>query len=423
MRIIDGKKIAAEILAKLKSRPAPKKFLAVFLVGDSPASLSFIKQKEKVAKELGVDFRLYKFPPEIKNDELRGEIRKIVDHKTCGGAIVQLPLPEHINAQYVLNVIPREKDIDVLGERALGAFYAGRNPVLPPAVGVVEEILKESQLYEWHPNATNKTRMIIEKELSYKVNGIFFQVHDDLGRYCTEKQYGDVLEKKLKQEGISYKREQGVSIGGRLSNFVDFIVEDKIAIDLKAKPFVTKEDYFQMKRYLEATGLELGLIVNFRSKYLRPKRILNSKIGSGQEPIRIASEYSDMFVGLDYLSQMRVVVVGRGSLVGRPAAVWLMGRAKELVVLGRGGDLSLLKDADLVVLGAGIAGLVKPEMLKPGAGVIDFGYDGGRGDFDPNQTPDARHQAPGWYTPTPGGTGPILVAKLFENFFKLNAAE
>jgi methylenetetrahydrofolate dehydrogenase (NADP+)/methenyltetrahydrofolate cyclohydrolase len=270
MRIIDGKKIAAEILAKLKSRPAPQKFLAVFLVGDSPASLSFIKQKEKVAKELGVDFRLYKFPPEIKNDELRGEIRKIVDHKTCGGAIVQLPLPEHINAQYVLNVIPREKDIDVLGERALGAFYAGRNPVLPPAVGAVKEI------------------------------------------------------------------------------------------------------------------------------------IANCKLQIGN---------------------CRVVVVGRGSLVGRPAAVWLMGRAKELVVLGRGGDLSLLKDADLVVLGAGIAGLVKPEMLKPGAGVIDFGYDGGRGDFDPSQTPDARHQAPGWYTPTPGGTGPILVAKLFENFFKLNAAE
>ena len=142
--VIDGKKIAEEIIAELKKLPKPKKFLAAFLVGENPASVSFLKQKEQVAKELGIDFRLYKFPAEIKRDELRKEILKIVEHKTCGGAIVQLPLPEDINKHYVLNVIPREKDIDVLGERALGAFYTGRNEILPPAVGVVEKILQTS---------------------------------------------------------------------------------------------------------------------------------------------------------------------------------------------------------------------------------------------------------------------------------------
>lgn len=140
--IVDGKKIAEEIIAELKKLPKPKKFLAAFLIGENPASVSFLKQKEQVAKELGIDFRLYKFPSEIKQDELRKEILKIVEHKTCGGAIVQLFLPEHINKHYVLNVIPREKDIDVLGERALGAFCVGRNSVLPPAVGVVDTILK-----------------------------------------------------------------------------------------------------------------------------------------------------------------------------------------------------------------------------------------------------------------------------------------
>jgi len=140
--IIDGKSIANDIIQELKGFPRPEKFLAAFLVGDNPASISFLKQKEGVAKELGLDFRLYKFPVEISQDKLREEILKIVEHKTCGGAIVQLPLPEHISKQYVLNAIPREKDVDVLGERALGAFYAGRNPVLPPAVGVVEKILQ-----------------------------------------------------------------------------------------------------------------------------------------------------------------------------------------------------------------------------------------------------------------------------------------
>jgi methylenetetrahydrofolate dehydrogenase (NADP+)/methenyltetrahydrofolate cyclohydrolase len=269
--IIDGKKIAAEILAKLKSQPAPKKFLAVFLVGSDASSISFVKQKEKIAKELGVDFRLYKFPPEISSDELRGEVRKIAEHKTCGGVVVQLPLPEHINTHYVLNAIPREKDVDVLGERALGAFYASRNPVLPPAVGVVEEILKS---------------------LNYK------------------------------------------------------------------------------------------------------------------------------------LENKRVAVVGLGLLVGKPLSMWLMRKVGGLLLLHRGSDFSMLKNVDLVISGVGKAGLISPEVLKDDAGLIDFGYDGGKGDFAAGQLGiENRKLEIGWYTPTPGGTGPVLVAKVFENFYKLNQGE
>ncbi|MBT9168496.1 MAG: Bifunctional protein FolD protein [Syntrophomonadaceae bacterium] len=140
--IIDGKKIAAEIIEELKKRPKPKKFFGAFLVGDNLELISFLKQKEKVAKEIGIDFRIYRLTKSIDQDELRKEVLKIAQHKTCGGVIVQLPPPERINAQYVLNAIPREKDVDVLGERALGAFYAGRNPVLPPAVGVVDKIIQ-----------------------------------------------------------------------------------------------------------------------------------------------------------------------------------------------------------------------------------------------------------------------------------------
>lgn len=146
MNVIDGKKIAEGIINNLKSKPKPDKILAVVQVGENPASTSFIKQKQKTAQELGIDFRIYKFPDPpsggIKNDDLREEVGKIALLKKVGGVIVQLPLPAHINPQCILNVIPREKDVDVLGERALGAFYTGRNPVLPPSVGVVEEITK-----------------------------------------------------------------------------------------------------------------------------------------------------------------------------------------------------------------------------------------------------------------------------------------
>jgi methylenetetrahydrofolate dehydrogenase (NADP+)/methenyltetrahydrofolate cyclohydrolase len=144
--IIDGKKIADGIITRLKAEPKPEKFLAVVLVGDDKSSLSFIAQKERAAHDLGVDFRLYKFPASAKNDDLREEVGKIAGHKSCGGVIVQLPLPADVNRHYVLNAIPPEKDVDVLGERALGAFYAERGRVLPPAVGTVEEIFRAQNL-------------------------------------------------------------------------------------------------------------------------------------------------------------------------------------------------------------------------------------------------------------------------------------
>ncbi|MBU6500507.1 MAG: bifunctional 5,10-methylenetetrahydrofolate dehydrogenase/5,10-methenyltetrahydrofolate cyclohydrolase [Patescibacteria group bacterium] len=261
MTAINGKEIAAGIIERLKLMPKPTKFFGIILVGNDQSSVSFIKQKEKTAKELGVDFRIYKFPPEMKNDELRDEVRKLAEHTTCGGVVVQLPLPEHLNSQYVINVIPREKDVDVLGERSLGAFYAGRNPVLPPAVGVVEEILK-TQNYD--------------------------------------------------------------------------------------------------------------------------------------------------------LKNSSVAVVGLGPLVGKPISMWLVKKVAGLFLVHRGSDFSELKKADLVITGVGSAGLIKPGMLKLGTGVIDFGYDNNKGDLD------STDMETGWHTPTPGGTGPILVAKVFENFYKLN---
>jgi len=124
-------------------------------------------------------------------------------------------------------------------------------------------------------NATN----IIYKELSYKLNGIFFVVHNKLGRFKNEKQYQDAIENELQLLKISYQREVAISPlfqGERKRrNICDFIIEDKIIIDTKVKRIITKEDYFQMKRYLTSSKLKLGIIVNFRQKYLVPKRVVN----------------------------------------------------------------------------------------------------------------------------------------------------
>lgn len=133
---------------------------------------------------------------------------------------------------------------------------------------------------------------IIEKDLSYRIVGILYKIHQELGRFCREKQYGDVLENKLKEEKIKFIREWPIELAGRKSNFVDFFIEDKILIDLKAKSFINKDDYYQMKRYLEISNKELGLLVNFRQPHLKPKRVLNSQY----------SGHSDKFADSDYVA-------------------------------------------------------------------------------------------------------------------------
>jgi GxxExxY protein len=122
---------------------------------------------------------------------------------------------------------------------------------------------------------------IIYPELSYKLTGLCYEVQGQLGRFCSEKQYADALEVLLKKSGLVFQREKFISIKfGEESiqgMFPDFLVENSIVLDLKAKKFITKDDYNQMMKYLHLLNKKLGLIVNFRSTYLKPKRILNSQ--------------------------------------------------------------------------------------------------------------------------------------------------
>ena len=104
---------------------------------------------------------------------------------------------------------------------------------------------------------------VVYKELSYKINGLLFKTHKDLGRYRNEKQYADMLEELFRENNIKYIREVSLpeSFKGERSkrNIPDFIVEDKIIIDLKAKPIISKDDYFQMRRYLASCNKKLGI--------------------------------------------------------------------------------------------------------------------------------------------------------------------
>lgn len=120
---------------------------------------------------------------------------------------------------------------------------------------------------------------IIHPDLSYKINGILFTVHNELGRFCNEQQYSDAIERYLKKLKIKYEREKILPPsfeGEQNRNKIDFLIENRIVLEVKAKILLTREDYYQVKRYLLALNKKLGILVNFRKKYIEPKRVLNS---------------------------------------------------------------------------------------------------------------------------------------------------
>jgi len=115
----------------------------------------------------------------------------------------------------------------------------------------------------------------------------------------------------------------------------------------------------------------------------------------------------------------RAVVVGAGRLVGAPVAALLRTRGADVsIVTLEEGSLDALKSADIIVLGAGNPGFIKPEMIKDGVVLIDAGTSeaGGKvmGDADPACADKAS-----LLTPVPGGVGPIAVAMIFKNLFAL----
>ena len=140
--IVDGRQMAGDILKTLlKKRAKIKKpvSLGIILVGSNPASLSFIKEKQRAAQKLGISYCLYQFNFGVSTKQLQQKIKKLL--KKHSAWIVQLPLPKHLKTQEILDLIPAQKDADMLSTQGWSQFLMG-GKILPPAVGVVKIIFK-----------------------------------------------------------------------------------------------------------------------------------------------------------------------------------------------------------------------------------------------------------------------------------------
>ena len=136
--IIDGKKTAAELRLELKKKVSTIKSthntvpgLTVILVGDDAPSKIYVKNKEKFAKEVGMNSEVIRYPADMEEKELLNKIKELNNNNKVSGILVQLPLPKHIDKRKVIETIDHKKDVDGFHPMNVGNLSSGYESSIP----------------------------------------------------------------------------------------------------------------------------------------------------------------------------------------------------------------------------------------------------------------------------------------------------
>jgi len=154
MDLIKGREIADEILENLRekiSQLEAKPTLAVLLIGEDEASRIYVGLKQKAAESIGMNFELFKYGSETEEKEILAKIKELNDDEKVSGMIVQLPLPDGLDKEKIINSIKPEKDVDGFCDENQNNFCCGGEckifPVFPKAiVKMVEAAIVKNSL-------------------------------------------------------------------------------------------------------------------------------------------------------------------------------------------------------------------------------------------------------------------------------------
>lgn len=147
-QIIDGKKVSAEVKARVADEVAALKEkgvtpgLAVIIVGDDSASQVYVRNKEKACAETGMYSEKYALPAETTQEELLNLVKELNGKKEISGILCQLPLPSHLNSDIVINAIDPIKDVDAFHPVNVGKIMIGDYAFLPCTPAGVMELIK-----------------------------------------------------------------------------------------------------------------------------------------------------------------------------------------------------------------------------------------------------------------------------------------
>ena len=136
--IIDGKKEAAILreeikneIAELKKKTNKVPGLTVILIGELAPSQIYVKNKEKNSKEVGINSNVIKYPSDVSEEEVLNKIEELNKDKNISGILVQLPLPEQINKEKIINAIDPLKDVDGFNPVNVGNLASGYKAIVP----------------------------------------------------------------------------------------------------------------------------------------------------------------------------------------------------------------------------------------------------------------------------------------------------
>jgi len=149
-KILDGKTAASEVrtevaskVAGLRERGIPVR-LDVILVGEDPASVTYVASKERDSQEVGIESRVHRFSADVAQEELASLVERLNEDEAISGFFIQLPLPEALDSMPLISSITPAKDVDGLSPESVGRLAVGLPSLLPCTPHGVIQLLKRN---------------------------------------------------------------------------------------------------------------------------------------------------------------------------------------------------------------------------------------------------------------------------------------
>ena len=149
-KILDGRTAAAEVRSEvasevtgLEERGVPVR-LDVILVGEDPASVTYVASKERDSQEVGIESRIHRFSADVPQEELAGLVGRLNEDTAVSGFFIQLPLPEGLDSMPLISSILPAKDVDGLSPESAGRLAVGLPSLLPCTPHGVIQLLKRN---------------------------------------------------------------------------------------------------------------------------------------------------------------------------------------------------------------------------------------------------------------------------------------
>ena len=149
MIILDGKETAKKLKEEIKSKldtyyekGYPKCKISIVMVGHNPASEVYVRNKAKACEATDIDGELILLDENVSQEKLNETVKKLAEDKSVHGILVQLPLPAHLNADEVTELVPPEKDVDGFTSKSLGELVVGKDGFISCTPGGIIYMLK-----------------------------------------------------------------------------------------------------------------------------------------------------------------------------------------------------------------------------------------------------------------------------------------